>query len=257
MEYPKISINIVTYNRASYLSKAISSVLEQSFQDYELVIVDDGSTDDTESVIKSFVGKDKRIKYIKNETNLKISKARNRALANSKGKYIAVLDSDDCWCDVDKLRKQYEFLESHPDYAAVGGSLIRVNKNGQELSRKINLSTDNDIRIRFLFKNPITHSTVMYRKDLAVELGGYDETLAVGEDYDLMLKMGLKGKICNFKDIFTKYRVHDGSICSTDKLKSLKILYVIKKYKGLYPNYYIAFLKRWIKLFIGKLIFKK
>jgi len=127
----------------------------------------------------------------------------------------------------------------------------------EELSRKINLSTDKDIRTRFLFKNPITHSTVMYRKDLAVELGGYDVTLGVGEDYDLMLKMGLRGKIYNFKDVFTKYRVHDGSICLTDKLKSLKVLYVIKKYKGSYPNYYSAFLKRWVKLFIGKLIFKR
>jgi len=257
MNNVKISINIVTYNRAEYIAEAIESILIQSFSDWELIIIDDNSSDNTKSIIDEYIAKDKRVKSFKNDHNLGISKSRNIALKQSQGKYIAVLDSDDFWCDKDKLKKQYEYLEKNTDYVLAGGSFTKIDKSGKEILKIVNFSTNKDIRNRFLFKNPIAHSTVMYKRDLAILLGGYNESLDVGEDYDLWLKMGQKGKLFNFTDNFVKYRVHDDNICLTDKLKSLRVLDVIKKYKDIYPNYYLAFLKRWIKLSIGKLILKR
>ncbi len=257
MVSPKISINLITYNRSKYLPKAIDSVLKQSFIDWELIIIDDGSTDDTKNIVEQYSKRDQRIKYCINHKNLGISKSRNLALQKSAGQYLAVLDSDDYWCDNNKLQKQYDFLEKKSDYVLTGGNFIKVDENDNEIGRVKNPSSDQDIRNKFLFKNPITHSTVMYKKDLAIKLGGYDEKLEVGEDYDLWLKIAQRGKVFNFVDIFVKYKVHADNICLRDKLKSLKVLNVIKKYKGVYPNYYRAFLKRWSKLTIGKLFLKR
>ena len=112
MTYPKVSIIIPTYNRVDLLPRAINSVLNQTFQDFELIVVDDGSTDNTKQVVEEFQKKDKRIKYIWQENSGAPAKPRNTGIKNSQGEYIALLDHDDEWLP-EKLEKQLEIFEKN------------------------------------------------------------------------------------------------------------------------------------------------
>lgn len=251
---PKISINMVTYNRAHYIAEAIVSVLEQSFHQWELIIVDDGSTDKTEEVVKTFISKDDRIKYLRNSENFGVVKSRNIALGKSVGKYVAVLDSDDIWCDKDKLKKQFEKIEE--GFVLVGASVVTINEKGNLLKKIIRPLSDGDIRRNILYKNPFAHSSVVFDREKALSIGGYKD-FKVGEDYDLFLRLGLVGRICNLKGIMLKYRLHGNNISLGNKVNSLENnLVIIKKYKDKYPNYFLAFLRRKFRLVIGKILFK-
>jgi len=246
---PKISVVIITYNRARLLPEAIESVLSQSFKDWELLIVDDASTDGTESVVKKYIDKDERIGYYKNESNIKISRSRNRGLELARGKYIAVLDSDDSWCDVEKLQKQYDFLEQNADFVLSAGGVIVIGDNSQEIKRYLKTSTDEDIRSGILAQNPIVHSAVMYRREIALSSGGYDVALNTAEDYDLWLRIGRKGKMYNFSEYFVRYRIHGNNISIIDRRESMKCnLELVRKYRYDYPNFWRAWLRRKIRL---------
>lgn len=251
---PKISINIITYNRAAYLPEAIRSVLEQSFSDWELIIVDDASTDNTESVVKNFIAADSRVKYFKNDQNKGVARSRNRALMASQGDFIAVLDSDDLWCNTEKLQKQLEVFVSNKDAVLVGGNGVIIDKNGVEHGDYICASSDKQIRQKFLLKNQFIHSSVMFSRQVAAS-GGYDESLVVGEDYDLFLRLGKGGKISNLPFCVVKYRKHDSNQSKEKILSALKDnLKIIARYKNNYPNYCIALCRRYVRFLIGTLL---
>ena len=129
-EKPTVSIIIPTYNRAHLIDRSIQSVLNQTYQDFELIVVDDGSTDNTEDIIRQFQEKDKRIKYIKHDKNKGGSAARNTGIKNSRGEYIAFQDSDDEWFP-EKLEKQIEIIEcTDPKVGIVYSDMFKIyNKN--------------------------------------------------------------------------------------------------------------------------------
>lgn len=247
---------MITHNRAKFLSEAIDSVLLQSFKDWELIIIDDNSTDNTEELIKKYQENDERIKYFKNEVNLGIAKSRNKALENSQGKYIAVLDSDDIWFDSDKLKKQFEILEKD-NYVLVGSGVMEIDEDGLEKRCYLNPNSNEKIRKRFLYRNPFAHSSVMFDRESALDVGGYRENFLVGEDYDLFLRLGLKGKLININDFLIKYRIHSQNECAQKKLQALKNnLQIIKQYKNKYPNFYLAYLRRLFRLGVGHILFR-
>ncbi len=132
---PKISITMVTKNRASFIGAAIQSVLNQTFHDWELLIIDGESKDNTEEIVRSFT--DARIVFMKRPAGFGISKSRNIGLNNSKGKYIAVLDSDDVWTDTRKLQKQFDFLEQNPDFAMIGSNVRIVDEKNNFLKNRL------------------------------------------------------------------------------------------------------------------------
>src|ERR1035437_3593349 len=182
---PQISIVTITRNRAGFIAKAIESVLKQGFSSWELLILDEDSNDGTEAIVEAYMSKDNRIEYHKNTSTLGISKNRNLGLSKARGKYIAVLDSDDEWVDNDKLQKQFDFLEKNQDYVLIGSNIKIVNEKG-ELIENTNFKTeDTDIRKKILISNQIPHSSVMYRKETADKIGGYDNKLSCVEDLDL------------------------------------------------------------------------
>ncbi len=252
---PTVSINIITYNRANYLKEAIESILRQSFTDWELLILDGASTDNTSEVVAEFLS-DQRIKYIRlTERTPNIPVARNIILQQSQGEYVAVLDSDDVWCDDRKLAKQIKFLNEHQDYVLAGGGVILINSDSQETGRYLNLGTDKQIRGSILSKNQFAHSSVVYRRAVALEVGRYNEALSIGEDYDLFLRLGRQGKVMNFPEYFLSYRVHSGSICVADWLTGLSNnLLIIKKYRNDYPYYVFAYLRRLVRIIGGQLL---
>ena len=172
---PLISFNIVTFNRASFLKKCLSSIQNQYFKDIEIVIVDDGSTDETIQIIDSF--KDLPIKFFQNEKNAGISFSRNRAAKLSEGKYIAILDSDD-ECLPERLIWSLEVFEKNDAVDIVCGNAIFNGKIDEGIYRKV---TDN-LFVNLFFENPIIHSTVLIRRSILIQ-NLYNIDYGVAEDF--------------------------------------------------------------------------
>ncbi len=229
-----------TYNRAHFIKQAIDSVLSQTFQDWELLILDDCSTDNTYEIISQYLN-DPRIKYIKNPENLGITKNRNKALSLSAGEYVAVLDSDDYWIDTSKLSLQNDFLDTHKDYTLVGTGMIIIDEHGNTLKKVIYPSSNAVLKYFLLLKNFFCHSSILYRKQEILNLGSYDESLPIWEDYDLWLKIGLKYKFANLNIYGIAYRKH-ATQSNAERVKIGKDTqaFIIEKYKNSYHGYMLA-----------------
>lgn len=229
-----ISIIIVTYNRKKLLIKAIDSVLRQKFSDFELIIIDDSSTDNTEEAVKKYLA-DRRIKYVKIAKSKSIAQARNAAWPYVSGGYVAVLDSDDVWCDDLKLSKQFNFLENNSDFIAVGSGAVLINEQDKILDYVVKPELDADIRKDFFTKNPFFHSSVMFRYGPIKEIGGYDEKIKFGEDLDFLLRLGQKGKFYNFPEAMINYRIHSDNEIKKHWLGAvIDVLRIIKKNRKIY-----------------------
>ncbi len=259
----KISVSIImpTFNRADTIGLAIESVLRQNSNDWELIIVDNESTDDTKQVVQAYAAKDDRIKYhyVQKSADKGISEYLNYGISAAQGKYIARLDDDDEWYDSDKLVKQIDFLENNKDYILVGGGAVMVDGNRKEMYKFFKRSRDEEIRSHALLANPFWHNTVMFRKKEVQELGGYRNYRFV-EDWDLWLRIGKIGKLYNFREYFSLY-MNAGQNLSTNnqKLAARTILRLIKNYRSEYPNYAKAFIINFLQLLFAFLpsFFKK
>lgn len=239
-----VSINIVTHNRAHYLGDAIKSVLAQSYDNWELIIIDDASTDNTSEIIKEFLA-DKRIKYFLVEKQASVAAVRNLALSKSSGEHLAVLDSDDLWIDSDKLIKQVEFLVNNPDYSLVGGGAKIIDADDRLIETIKKPLTDKEIRKVFLEKNPFFHSSILTRLELVKKLGGYDEQFLYGDDMDLCLMLGREHKVGNLNDILISYRRHDDNEAAKQPKEAVfGVFKVIAKNRKAYKASILVYLKK-------------
>jgi len=185
---PKISVIIPTYNRAMLLRSAINSVLSQTYDDYEIIVIDDGSTDDTAEVVKEFPAD--KLRYVFQENNGR-SAARNNGIKIARGEYIAFLDSDDLFLPT-KLELQAQFLDNNPDYGLVYSFAKTVDESGKLLHQYFyegDLSGWIYPDLLSLRNNVITTPTVMVRAQIIAELGGFDETMDICEDLDLWCRI--------------------------------------------------------------------
>lgn len=194
---PLVSIILPTYNREKYISKAIKSVIEQTYTNWELLVIDDGSTDRTESIVKSF--KDKRIKYIYQENSGKPSVARNKGIDLSIGEYIAFIDSDDLWT-TDKLEKQMSYLLNVNlgiDMIFSNALIMTINNIKRGYWSNVGNEKGYLSRIELLGKNHIPLPSVVLRRDCLKSIGKFNESndLKIGEDYDLWLRISDRYKI--------------------------------------------------------------
>ena len=208
---PKVSVVMPVYNGSKYLVEAIESILSQTFDDFEFLIIDDGSTDKSLEIIKSY--EDPRIKVIQNPQNLGISASLNNGIYSAKGEYIARMDGDDISLP-DRFQKQIKFLDSHPEVIIVGSYM---NIIGSLFNQKLRypLSHD-DIVNSMLTSNPMGHPSVMFRRLEVTQLGGYrsmKEWNNGSEDYDLWLRMvGANYKLANLPECLMDYRIHANSL---------------------------------------------
>lgn len=245
---PLITIMMATYNRAGLIEAAIQSVQDQTYQNWELLILDDASTDSTDKVVARLMERDPRIKYDRAAANLGIAKNRNRTFGLASGEYMAVLDSDDYWTDRDKLAEQVQFLETHPDHVLVGTQVEVVNDTGHIVDQLLYETNDEKIKRKLLLRNQFTHSAIMWRPENNFR---YDETLPLWEDYDLILRLGLRGKLANLSETMTAYRRHGGNISRGKKNLGAKThLAIINRYRSSYPNYFPALIKGWLRFII-------
>lgn len=185
---PVFSVGIPTYNRKSYLEKAVCSVLEQTFPDWELIIVDDGSNDGTGNLISAY--KDKRIKYIYQQ-NKGVASARNRCILKSKGEYICPLDSDDWW-DKDKLEIQKQYIDQFPQYKIFHTQEIWYRNDILLNQKNKHKKPSGAIFPHCLPLCCVSISTAVIHKSIFNEIGMFDENLPACEDYDFWLRVSLK-----------------------------------------------------------------
>ena len=253
---PKISVQIITKNRAKLLPLAIESALNQTYKNIEIIIVDTNSTDKTEELVKRYVAIDARIKYFRIVENLGITKTRNFALSKSTGSYVAILDSDDFWLSEDKLEKQIDFLLKNPDYVAVGTNTVIVNSQNQKIGEVVNQAGWPKIQEMFLVKNQITHSSALIKKDPLMFFDGYDEKYAIWEDYAVFLKLGREDKIANLPEFLTAYKKHDENVSNFNKVKNLFVLaQIIFDNRKFYPKFLTALFLVFLRILAA--LFKK
>ncbi|HMS66232.1 MAG TPA: glycosyltransferase family 2 protein [Ignavibacteria bacterium] len=240
---PIVSIVIPTKNRSELLKRSIESVLLQTFQKWEIIVVDDSSIDNTGNVMTDYMKADPRIKYfrIPKCSSEGISEYLNFGITQSKGKYIARLDDDDIWCNRDKLRMQVDFFDSNTEYVLTGGGVIMVDPKGRELFRFFKNETDENIRRKALLACPMEHTTVMFRKDAALKTECYGN-YKVAEDWDFFLRLGNAGKLYNFQEYFTYYMQGDHNVSLKDQGEvALTEIKIIKKYRKDYPLFILGY----------------
>jgi hypothetical protein len=207
---PSVSVLMAVYNGEPYLEAAISSILQQTYDDFEFVIVDDCSTDATAAVITSF--EDDRVRYTKNGTNLGQTASLNRGLGICRGRYIARMDADDL-ARADRFEKQVAFLEARPKVAVVGSNLEFIDSTGSIVGSWDYPSGEHALRWFALFSCPLSNGAAVFRKDVVWDqLGGYDETIVVAQDWDLWNRVLSKSEIANLRDRLLQVRQHDGQV---------------------------------------------
>lgn len=219
---PIVSVNIPIYNCKSYLKEAIESILNQTFQDFELILCNDGSTDNSLEIAQSFAAKDSRIMVI-SRRNLGIVATRNELLANSRGKFIAVLDCDDVALP-NRLALQVQYLEEHPEVVCVGGDSRLIDNKGRYLTTLVHIRGNEAINESALAGNgAITQSCAMIRTDVLRKIGGYDPECNFAEDLDIWLRLGECGKLENIAEPVSNYRLNDGSVSELNGLKQRQV----------------------------------
>lgn len=212
---PLISVVMPAYNVEQYIGEAIESILGQSFGDFELMIVDDGSTDATPDIIRSYAKSDHRIHHIFHTRNLGPSAAFNSGLASARGTYIARMDSDDITLP-SRLEMQVYFLQSHPEVGIVGGAMILVDENNHPIGQRHYWTDDEAIRKHIFFYSPFCSGSIMIRKSIIEAIGGYDVHCLLAEDYDFYLRLGLITRFANLHETVYRYRVRSGSTSNRD-----------------------------------------
>ena len=204
LEAPEVSVLMPAFDRERFIGEAIESVLAQTFRDFELVVVDDGSRDGTVRVVESH--RDPRIRLERMGENRGIAAARNRALALARGRYVALLDSDDV-AHPRRLEQQVRFLREHPRHALVGSWAQRIDEEGRRRAVRRFPCSSREVRARLLFGRCFTNTSVMARRDVLARFP-YDETLPVGEDLDLWARILREWEGANLPRVLAFYREH-------------------------------------------------
>lgn len=224
---PVLSVVMSVYNGEKYLRESVESILNQTFEDFEFIIIDDGSADNSFKIIEDYARSDKRIVAIKNLSNLGLSKSLNIALKNTKGDFIARMDADDISLP-ERLEKQVRFLKENPSYGLVGTAYIEINGNGKTIgNQRIRfLETDENIKKKIVGFNPFPHCAVMFRKEIQDSIGFYNEDFKYAQDYEFWIRIMTRYKVSNLPEALVYKRYSDNMI-SVNKEKAQRF-YAIK-----------------------------
>lgn len=221
---PAISVVLPVFNGGSYLEEAILSIRNQSFKDFEFIIINDGSTDRSLDVIKRHAYEDSRIIVIDRE-NKGLVATLNEGVGVAKGELIARMDADD-FALPDRLSKQYEFMSLNARVVAAGTGYLLIDEDGDPIRIFRPLTDDSDLQQQGLQRcTPICHPTAIFRKNEFLAVGGYREVSMLAEDLDLWLRMGEQGKIGNLSDVLVKYRQHSASLSESKQLQQLAVMH--------------------------------
>jgi glycosyltransferase involved in cell wall biosynthesis len=238
MNKPLVSVAMPAYNAENYIAAAIESILGQSFRDFELIIIDDGSTDDTLRIINKYSETDERVVVLKNDRNLGVNRTMNKGIEAARGKYIAIMNADDISLP-ERLEKEVRFLEENSEVGIVGGAMVVVNATGRVLGDRCYYTRDEEIRKHIFRFSPFSHPTVMIRRTILDKSGLYDPHYESASDYELYFRIGLHAKFANLEDKLIKYRIITGSL-TTGGLKTMELKTIEARRKFFDSNAYQA-----------------
>lgn len=214
---PEISAVMAVYNGEEFLHEAIESMLHQTYQDFELIIVDDASSDRSWEIVKSFAELDTRIHLVRNQINHGGGEARNIGISFSQGKFIANMDQDDVSLP-ERFEKQIMFFKNHADISILGGQAINIDQNGHHLSKQITLPLEPaEIRWGLFSKCPIVHSSVMMRSCIFKEFNYKYPGDSHTQDYGLWDKLNDHFRFANLPDTLVNYRLHPHCVSITQR----------------------------------------
>lgn len=214
MDVPEISIIMSVFNGAQYLAGSVSSILNQNFTNFEFIIIDDASEDDSSSIVKKFASQDKRLKIIKNGRNLGLTRSLNEGLKVARGKYIARQDADDLSLP-ERLQIQYSYLENRPEISLIGSSAVLIDGQDKKIGHYLKKDNPQKTTRTLARRNCVLHPSIMFRnphtKNFGVRM--YREKFYYAQDYDLYLTLlTAGGKITNLPQCLIKYRYYRGSL---------------------------------------------
>ena len=219
--HPLVSVLMPVYNSAEYLEDALESILAQTLENFELIIINDGSTDGSLEILQTYAARDGRI-LLSSRKNKGIAKTRNELLNRINGQYIAIMDSDDIALP-HRFAKQVAFLNRELDVVCVGGAFELLDDAGRMLTRFTAPTNDEEIQdLMLVGHTSIHHATAMIRRDSLMKVGGYPETMATVGDLDLFLRLGEIGKLANLTDTVLKYRQHMNSISALKHIQQIE-----------------------------------
>lgn len=216
---PTISVLMAVYDTpVEYLEASVTSIIAQTFDDFEFIIVDDGSGDATRSRLREYAARDQRIRLYCLESNIGLTRALNEGLSKARGKYIARQDADDLSSSA-RLEEMYQFLEAHPDLAAAGSNAVLIDEAGNKFG-VANISPNLEGMLR---RNILIHGSMMFRRDTFDQVGAYDDRMRLSQDYELYLRMirlhGMRLGVME-KELYL-LRQHSDSISSRKMFKQL------------------------------------
>jgi glycosyltransferase involved in cell wall biosynthesis len=203
-----VSVVMRVYNGERYLREAIESILSQTLLNFELLVIDDGSTDGTPAILLEYA-REPRLRVI-NQPNSGANAAARRGVQEARGVYVAIMDADDR-SQPDRLGKQVAFLDENPDHVLVGSAMRIVNENGQVIAYRRYPLDDEALRSATMIHNPFGHSTICFRRAEALACGGYTTEFDGAEDFDFNVRLRALGKAANLGEALVDYRVHKGA----------------------------------------------
>ncbi len=208
---PKISVLMPIYNAEKYLAKTLESILKQTFTDFEVIAINDGSTDGSEAILHEFQQRDRRI-HVFSQQNAGLIETLNRGLTYIKAEYISRIDADDIALP-ELFAKQVAFLDSNPDHVAAGGRVLMIDEDDAPIKEANDLLTHEEIdQAHLMGFGTFPHSGSMIRRDAIAKIGGYRKEVPHAEDIDLWLRLAEIGKLQNLPSVAFKYRLHLKSI---------------------------------------------
>jgi len=213
---PKVSVVMSVYNGERYLREAVDSILNQTFTDFEFIIIDDDSTDSTWRILTAYAAKDSRMVLIRNEDNIGLTRSLNRGVAVAGGEYIARHDADDISLP-ERLATQVSYMELHRPVALISSGVRFIDRAGHKLNAYIPCTDRTVLRWRLLFTNPIRHPTVLWRRELVNNVvGHYDPRFVFAQDYELWVRVADHLEIGALPVALVETRRHSKSITTTE-----------------------------------------
>jgi glycosyltransferase involved in cell wall biosynthesis len=202
---PLISVVMPVHNARPFLGESIRSILEQTFSDFEFVILDDASTDGSVELLREWSLRDKRIHLHEGKKRLGLSGSSNAVVSKARAPIVARMDADDI-AHPDRLRRQWSIIEGRPDVAVIGTLCNGIDASGQEVRPR-----DRWRLVRRSVYIPFPHGSAMFRREVFDQVGGYDESASGGEDQDLFLRMASRGRVLTLPDVLYSYRYHSSN----------------------------------------------
>jgi glycosyltransferase involved in cell wall biosynthesis len=236
---PRVTIAMPVRNAQAYLREALDSVLAQTFDAWELVAIDDASTDDSATILREYAARDSRVRYFRQPEHRGIVAARNRALeeAAEASEFVAILDADDVAL-ADRLEAQIAYLDAHPQHALVGGQTLIIDERSRSLGLRqypTDYETICDVITRY---NPIAQSAVTLRRSVLRELGAYDPLYPRCQDYDLWLRIAAAHPIANLARPVIRYRISPSQGKTTHLRETLRLSLRLQRRWLLHPRFF-------------------